>query len=220
MPSPQPQEGRLRIVHIGISTQLDPIRAERVAGGHQLCPQPCRADRVPVTQPRQGLRAQLVDSGHQGEIVRGPDKGRSVGQRGRILGAATQVGNAGHALPCVAERTFVILPSSLLQQLESGRRIRSRQFPHDRQLRVGLAVRTGLLSGQMSGSTGVPDTFSFYGRLMSIRVSTPVRRSAGESRSSGRIRTVGLICAFGGLLGAALRRANAGRAANGRAGPF
>ena len=55
----------------------------------------------------------------------------------------------------------------------------------------------------MSGSTAVADAFGPYGRLMSIRLSTPVRRSAGKSRSSGRIRTLGLVCAVGGLLGAA-----------------
>ena len=55
----------------------------------------------------------------------------------------------------------------------------------------------------MSGSTAVADAFGPYGPLMSTRLSTPVRRSAGESRSSGRIRTLGLICAIGGLLGAA-----------------
>ena len=38
---------------------------------------------------------------------------------------------------------------------------------------------------------------------MSTRVSTPARSSAGESRSGGRIRTLGLVCAVGGLLGAA-----------------
>ena len=38
---------------------------------------------------------------------------------------------------------------------------------------------------------------------MSTRVSTPARSSAGESRSDGRIRTLGLVCAVGGLLGAA-----------------
>ena len=135
--------------------------------------------------------------------MRGPDEGRGVGQRDRILGAATQLGNGGHALPGVAERALVMLPSRLLQQLEPGRRIRSRRFPHDRQLRVGLAVRTGLLSGQMSGSTAVAYAFGPYGRLMSTRVSTPARSSAGESRSDGRIRTLGLVCAVGGLLGAA-----------------
>jgi hypothetical protein len=56
----------------------------------------------------------------------------------------------------------------------------------------------------MSGSTGAADTFSFYGRLMSIRVSTPARSSAGEAPvASGRIRALGLVCAVGGLLGAA-----------------
>jgi hypothetical protein len=49
----------------------------------------------------------------------------------------------------------------------------------------------------------VADAFGPYGRLMSIRLSTPVRRSAGKSRSNGRIRTLGLVCAVGGLLGAA-----------------
>ncbi len=163
MPSPQPQEGRLRIVDIGIPTQLDPIGAERVAGGHQLRPQPSRADRVGVTQPRQGLHAQLVHAGHQGQIVRGPDEGRGVGQRGRILGAATQLGNGGHALPGVGERAFVILPSSLLQQLESGRRIRSRRFPHDRQHRVGLAARIGLFEWSDEWFHGCG------GRLQSLR---------------------------------------------------
>jgi hypothetical protein len=38
---------------------------------------------------------------------------------------------------------------------------------------------------------------------MSTRLSAPVRRYPGESRSRGRIRTLGLICAVGGLLGAA-----------------
>jgi hypothetical protein len=55
----------------------------------------------------------------------------------------------------------------------------------------------------MSGSTGVADAFSFYGRLMSIRVSTPVLSSAGEAPAGGRIRNLGLVCAVGGLLGAA-----------------
>ena len=55
----------------------------------------------------------------------------------------------------------------------------------------------------MSGSTAVANAFGPYGRLMSTRLSTPVRRSAGESRSGGRIRTLGLVCAVGGLLGAA-----------------
>ena len=55
----------------------------------------------------------------------------------------------------------------------------------------------------MSGSTAVAYAFSPYGRLMSTRVSTPARSSAGESRSDGRIRTLGLVCAVGGLLGAA-----------------
>jgi hypothetical protein len=48
-----------------------------------------------------------------------------------------------------------------------------------------------------------PTAFGPYGPLMSTRLSTPVRRSADESRSSGRIGTLGLICAVGGLLGAA-----------------
>jgi hypothetical protein len=55
----------------------------------------------------------------------------------------------------------------------------------------------------MSGSTGVADTFGFYGRLMSIRVSTPARSSASEAPAGGRIRALGLVCAVGGLLGAA-----------------
>jgi hypothetical protein len=38
---------------------------------------------------------------------------------------------------------------------------------------------------------------------MSTRLSTPVRSSAGEAPAGGRIRTLGLVCLAGGLLGAA-----------------
>ena len=137
----------------------------------------------------------------------------------RILCAATQIGNGGHTLPGVAERALVMLPSRLLQQLESGRRIRSRRFPHDRQLRVGLAVRTGLLSGQMSGSTAVAYAFGplrsphehsslhagpFFGWRISFRRPDPDSRPGLCRRRSAR---------------RSLSRTHAGRAADGGPGP-
>ena len=80
-----------------------------------------------------------------------------TGSSARRLSSAT----ADDALPGVAERALVMLPSRLSQQLESGRRIRSRRFPHDRQLRVRPRGANRTFEWSDEWFQGVADAFGF-----------------------------------------------------------
>ena len=166
--------------------QLDAIGAERVLVATNCARS--QADRTASASPSRA-RASAHNSWTQAsrpDCARS-DEGRRVGQRGRILGAATEIRNSGHALPGVAERArhTAVEPAA-------ARRIE----PPDRQPTVPATVsigsgprRTGHLRWSDEWFHGCGGRLRSYGRLMSIRLSTPVRRSGGNlvpAAGSGR----------------------------------